>query len=264
MDFSQMEISCNQLLCDKPEQHYRRFGSRAGCRSSSISCFFFFSWPSHLLYTFPPVTLVLRVIRKLKWEKATLILIAPAWPRKYWYMDLQQLSVQSPIFLSISGRGSLVWEPGQVSKPQTAKSSSILHDNWASYAQDVQGMLVNCRKDSTRATYAANWRRFLMWAELHHLSPFHTETRHILNYLLYLKSTGLSVSLMIPFGSHFSATPTCGWIFSLLKIVIVRFLKGLMYLLACFMSGSTVGPEFGIVLIGLPFEPTATSFLPLC
>ncbi|XP_034258760.1 uncharacterized protein LOC117655422 [Pantherophis guttatus] len=51
-------------------------------------------WPCGLLlYAFPPLPLISRVIRKLLQEQAELILLAPFWPRQPWFADLMALSV---------------------------------------------------------------------------------------------------------------------------------------------------------------------------
>ncbi|XP_058037816.1 uncharacterized protein LOC131197588 [Ahaetulla prasina] len=53
-------------------------------------------WPLELLYAFPPLPLIPKVIRKLLEEKAELILVAPHWPRRPWFADLKALSVTTP------------------------------------------------------------------------------------------------------------------------------------------------------------------------
>ncbi|XP_070591368.1 CUE domain-containing protein 1 isoform X2 [Erythrolamprus reginae] len=53
-------------------------------------------WPPGLLYAFPPVNLVPRVVEKILQEKAEVLLIAPYWPRRPWFADLVALSVSPP------------------------------------------------------------------------------------------------------------------------------------------------------------------------
>lgn len=50
-------------------------------------------WPPGLLYTFPLLAIIPKVIQKLLVEEAELILIAPHWPRRPWFVDLVALSV---------------------------------------------------------------------------------------------------------------------------------------------------------------------------
>lgn len=49
--------------------------------------------PGLLLYAFPPLPLIPRVIRKLLEEQTELILLAPHWPRCLWFADLMSLSM---------------------------------------------------------------------------------------------------------------------------------------------------------------------------
>ncbi|KAJ1085596.1 hypothetical protein NDU88_005726 [Pleurodeles waltl] len=51
------------------------------------------TWCDQLLYAFPPIPLIPRVLRKIRQDRAQVILIAPDWPRRVWYSDLLQLSL---------------------------------------------------------------------------------------------------------------------------------------------------------------------------
>lgn len=53
-------------------------------------------WPRGLLYAFPPTPLLPRVIRKVIAERAQVLLMAPFWPRRPWFADLQSLSLGRP------------------------------------------------------------------------------------------------------------------------------------------------------------------------
>lgn len=53
-------------------------------------------WPPGLLYAFPPLAIISKVVRKLLSEKAELILITPYWPCRPWFADLLSLSVAPP------------------------------------------------------------------------------------------------------------------------------------------------------------------------
>lgn len=53
-------------------------------------------WPPDLLYAFPPLPLIPRVLWKLLTEKADVLLVALHWPRRPWFVDLVSLSVARP------------------------------------------------------------------------------------------------------------------------------------------------------------------------
>lgn len=59
-------------------------------------------WPPGLLYAFPPIPLLPKVVRKLKGHRASIILVAPDWLRQPWFSTLQQLSQAKPLRLSFS------------------------------------------------------------------------------------------------------------------------------------------------------------------
>lgn len=54
-------------------------------------------WPATLLYAFPPIPLLPRVIRLIIQQKANVILVAPWWPRRPWFSMIQQLAIRPPV-----------------------------------------------------------------------------------------------------------------------------------------------------------------------
>lgn len=69
-----------------------RFPSPGAEQTNALRC----RWPRTLLYAFPPLPLIPQVIRKIVEEEAEVILVAPFWPRRPWFADLRELSVQPP------------------------------------------------------------------------------------------------------------------------------------------------------------------------
>ena len=64
-------------------------------------------WSSLVGYAFPPFSLLTKVIRKARMERASLILVAPYWPSRPWFPDLLGLTHSPPLKLEVSS-GSLV------------------------------------------------------------------------------------------------------------------------------------------------------------
>ena len=60
------------------------------------------SWKHQLNYGFPPFILISRILKKVKQEKATMILVVPAWPTKPWYPLLKELKIAEPCVYHIS------------------------------------------------------------------------------------------------------------------------------------------------------------------
>ena len=52
-------------------------------------------------YAFPPFSLLPRVLAKIRYDKALVLLIAPVWPTQSWYPLLLQLSTVQPILLPL-------------------------------------------------------------------------------------------------------------------------------------------------------------------
>ncbi|KAJ1168361.1 hypothetical protein NDU88_000287 [Pleurodeles waltl] len=77
---------------------------------------FLITWCDQLLYAFPPIPLIPRVLRKIRQDRAQVILIALDWPRRVWYSDLLQLSLCPPLRLPL--RADLLSQSqGQVLHP---------------------------------------------------------------------------------------------------------------------------------------------------
>ena len=60
------------------------------------------SWKGEvLLYAFPPIALLLKVLNKIRLEEASVVLVAPKWPRRPWYSHLLRLCCGIPRVLPL-------------------------------------------------------------------------------------------------------------------------------------------------------------------
>ena len=66
-------------------------------------------WTGIKAYAFPPFTLIPRVLRKIREDQAWVVLIAPRWPKRSWFLDLIDLLVGCPLTLPI--RPDLLTQP---------------------------------------------------------------------------------------------------------------------------------------------------------
>ncbi|XP_070546087.1 uncharacterized protein [Ptychodera flava] len=73
------------------------------------------SWRNLLLYAFPPLPLLPLVLRKIADEVTTVILVAPAWPKRSWYPMLLDLLVERPLELPL--REDLLFQGPQLVHP---------------------------------------------------------------------------------------------------------------------------------------------------
>lgn len=120
---------------------------------------------------------------------------------------------------------------------------------------------MSSRKDSTKVTYTAKW--LLSWVESPNSSPNCKEIRYVVDYLLHLKSSDLSISSVRSHVASISAEHS-QWIsyLSLHILLVSRFLK-------CFIN---MHPSISILvsswdpnlvlshLVDSPFEPLSSPF----
>ena len=57
------------------------------------------NWSKFSFYAFPPFSLILRTLRKVKQDHATGVLICPIWPTQAWFPLLMKMLVKSPLVL---------------------------------------------------------------------------------------------------------------------------------------------------------------------
>jgi hypothetical protein len=59
-------------------------------------------WDQIKGYAFPPFSLIGRCLQKIRTERATVVLVTPAWSAQPWYATLLEMSIQDPILLPIA------------------------------------------------------------------------------------------------------------------------------------------------------------------
>ncbi|KAJ1204852.1 hypothetical protein NDU88_000290 [Pleurodeles waltl] len=87
------------LFATRENAHCPLFCSLQYPMQGALGDAFQITWCGQLLYAFPPIPLIPRVLRKIRQDRALVILIAPDWPRRVWYSDLLQLSMCPPLRL---------------------------------------------------------------------------------------------------------------------------------------------------------------------
>ncbi|XP_064416665.1 uncharacterized protein LOC135357773 [Latimeria chalumnae] len=158
-------------------------------------------WPAGLLYAFPPIPLIPRVIGKLRKEGGQMILIVPHWPRP---------GLVSGIVVPPTGTGSSSPALGQhgvserrpsvVPEPTVSEPPCLDPEerdlDLVGMSQGVREILLGSRKDSTRKAYNLKWKLFSFWCAGRQLDPFTCSVNLVLEYLLSLSEGGLQTSLV--------------------------------------------------------------------
>lgn len=120
-------------------------------------------WPQGLiLYAFPPLPLIAKVLRKLLAEKGELILLAPHWPRQPWFVDFVSLSVTHPWRIP-DDRICLL--QGAVVHPEPQWLQLTVETEWelltrANIPPRAIRTIQAARRTSTICIYGATWRTF--------------------------------------------------------------------------------------------------------
>ena len=59
------------------------------------------SWEGMFAYAFPPISLIPRVLQKIKCHNCTVILVVPKWPGRPWYSELLDLLIDYPVRIPV-------------------------------------------------------------------------------------------------------------------------------------------------------------------
>ncbi|XP_065418201.1 uncharacterized protein LOC135974397 isoform X2 [Chrysemys picta bellii] len=89
------------LFATKDNSQCPQFCSFQNLSPGSLADAFTIPWGGSLRYAFPPFPLIHKVLLKTRRDRATIILIAPAWPRQHWFTTLLELSIVDPITLPL-------------------------------------------------------------------------------------------------------------------------------------------------------------------
>ncbi|XP_073437274.1 uncharacterized protein [Dendrobates tinctorius] len=84
------------LFATKENRQIKIFASLSPSDHPDILDALLTPWNFNLAYAFPPLILLPQVIRKIRDDKARIILIAPFWPKRPWFSWLQIMSITDP------------------------------------------------------------------------------------------------------------------------------------------------------------------------
>ncbi|XP_069588149.1 uncharacterized protein [Ranitomeya imitator] len=154
-------------------------------------------WKYDLAYAFPPMMLLPMVIKKIREEKAKVILIAPFWPKRPWFSCLRAI-VSLRSLDSANDTRPLVSES---ILPSTSKGTppygvelerQIL--TLRGFSQKLINTLLLSRKRSTTLIYSRVWKKFLTF----YTKPFSSKVpiKAILEFLQKGHELGLSVNTL--------------------------------------------------------------------
>ena len=169
------------------------------------------SWDGLQAYAFPPVSLIPRVLAKLRASSGTeLTLVAPHWAQRPWFTDLLQLSLAPPVVLP--SRRDLLRLPR--SRHLYPNLHRLRLHAWrlqrftraAGVSSAVAEQSSLARRPSSRALYQHWWSIYRSWCYDHGHSVSRPTLAKVADFLYWLRFTkGLSVSSLRGYRSALSA-----------------------------------------------------------
>lgn len=137
-------------------RNVKSFCSRGGQNPNSLVDMFLISRSQVLMYAYPPILLLLRALRKIKKDKAVIILVVPTWLIQCWFPALLCFSTYPLIQLFLL-LDFLTQNMGIVNNPDPSQPNHMVF-GWMSELEKIcsseeQTILINSRKDSARKEY---------------------------------------------------------------------------------------------------------------
>ena len=160
---------------------------------------FSFQWKGFRGYAFPPVSLIPRILRKIREDQARVVLIAPWWPRRNWFPELVGLLPGPPRTLPPSARPDSAADIAD-SAPTAERAApdcvAIIRrtGTQAGLSDRAAALVASSRHISTCETYNSRLAGFFHWCESHGVDPRSAPIHHIADFLIALFDKGRTIS----------------------------------------------------------------------
>ena len=82
------------------------------------------AWKKEFGYAFPPFSLITKVLKKVRDEGSTIILVAPLWTSQPWFPEFQQLLISETI--TWKPANNLLLSPGRNIEHPLSRSLSLV------------------------------------------------------------------------------------------------------------------------------------------
>ena len=169
-----------------------------------------FPWKGFRGYAFPPISLIPRVLRKIREDQAWVVLIAPRWPRRNWFLDLIGLLAGSPRTLPPSpGLDSAADIAGPTSPAECPALDCVAiirkAGTQAGLSDRVAAIIASSRRESTCESYNSRLAGFFQWCNSHGVDPCTASISQIANFLITLFDKGRLISTIRGYRSAIAA-----------------------------------------------------------
>ena len=167
---------------------------------AAVTDAFLQSWDVLQAYAFPPLSVIPRVLAKLRESCGTeLTLVAPYWPQRSWFPDLLHLLLEPPVVFPE--------RPDLLRLPRSRELYQGLHrlrlHAWrlrrftraAGFSSTVASQASLMRRPSSRKVYQLKWQVYRAWCHSHGHSVSRPSLAKVADFLCWLRSSkALSVS----------------------------------------------------------------------
>ena len=108
----------DRFVCDKSQHSAQKFVSWIPCPQSTAIDAFSVQWSDPLSYAFPPFSLIMRCVQRIKNQKKKIVLVTPVWRSRPWYPLLFSPLYDRPLLLPNSETTPLPPSNQKPFKPQ--------------------------------------------------------------------------------------------------------------------------------------------------
>nr|CAH7764037.1 unnamed protein product [Callosobruchus chinensis] len=125
---------------------------------------FTLNWGNLFFYTFPAFSLLPRVLKKIKAEKAKGIVVYPLWKTQPWFPVLESLQIADPIFFSSDK--TLLLSPYRKPQPSVEEPyAGCVRTLWLAYksrgvAETAINILISSRAENTIKQYNTTYKKW--------------------------------------------------------------------------------------------------------
>ncbi|XP_044585057.1 uncharacterized protein LOC123265399 [Cotesia glomerata] len=142
------------------------------------------SWSDWIFYAFPPFSIITKVIKKIKDDKAEVILVVPHWPTQVWFPAFKKLSIEDWVTSS---------SPCHKTYPgcRQAISQALLGKGMPKEAVEI---LLASLADSTLKNYNGTLKLWWNWNDESDGNPYEVSGEKILKFLTKRFSDGVGHS----------------------------------------------------------------------
>ena len=150
------------------------------------------NWSKWTCLIHPPVVLLPRVLRKIKEDQATaVLLIAPNWTGQPWFPDLVQMLVDRPLlqpqrqYLLI-----LPFQPTAYHPLWKSLHLTVWPLLWAGPSKEVVDILLASWGTATQKQYSGPWKAWVRWCSQRGSCPISGSVTEVLAFLAFLVTQG--------------------------------------------------------------------------